>query len=178
MGCAKYVECADCDYEAYVRDGVRRLQEVSVPCELSIARHFGKDLRYPYMDPEVLEVVAGIDVWDMRPATMDSRKSVLKEAAAELGFPGLARRTKKSSQYGSGTTDIIRSLARSRGLMYNRYIAELYREVFPEGRRRPLQPRSGDGGAVPGVNAVKTSRHLYYRTCLSLIKGYGVTHVC
>lgn len=125
MGCAKYVECADCDYMAYVKDGVNRLREVSVPCELAIARHFGKELLYPYMDPEVLEVVGKIDPWDMRPKDMDSRKSVLKEAAVELGFPMLAHRTKKSSQYGSGTTDIIRALAKREGMMYNRYIAHI-----------------------------------------------------
>ena len=27
MGCAKYVECADCDYMAYVKDGKKRLME-------------------------------------------------------------------------------------------------------------------------------------------------------
>lgn len=125
MGCAKYVECADCDYMAYVKDGVNRLREVSVPCELAIARHFGKELLYPYMDPEVQEVVGKFDPWDMRPKDMDSRKSVLKEAAVELGFPMLAHRTKKSSQYGSGTTDIIRALAKREGMMYNRYIAHI-----------------------------------------------------
>ena len=50
MGCAKYVECTDGDYDAYVKDGVRRLMEVSVPCELAIAEHFGKTLYYPPQD--------------------------------------------------------------------------------------------------------------------------------
>ena len=62
---------------------------------------------------------------------MDSRKRVLKDAAVRLGYPFLAERTKKSSQYGSGTTDIIRVLAKRRGLMYNRYIQSVYDEVFP-----------------------------------------------
>jgi len=35
----------------------------------------------------------------------------------------LTRRTKKSSQYGSGTTDLIRAMARENGMMYNEYIA-------------------------------------------------------
>ena len=131
MGCAKYVECADCDYLAYVRDGVDRLRNVSIPCELSIAQHFGRTLCYPYMHPDVLSVAESIDPWDMRPGDMDSRKSVLKEAAVELGYPFLARRTKKSSQYGSGTTDIIRALAKRRGLMYNQYIAQVCRESRP-----------------------------------------------
>ena len=133
MGCAKYVECAECDYLAYVKDGKKRLMEVSVPCEMAIATHFGKTLSYPYLDRDVVRITEDIDPWEMRPKDMDSRKSVLKEAAVDLGYPLLAHRTKKSSQYGSGTTDIIRTLAKRKGLMYNRYIQSLYDEVFPSG---------------------------------------------
>ena len=131
MGCAKYVGCTDGDYDAYVKDGVRRLMDVSVPCELAIARHFGKTLYYPYLDDDVVGCVRRIDPAELRPADMDSRKKVLKEVATDLGYPFLAHRTKKSSQYGSGTTDIVRALAKRRGLMYNRYIQSLYEEVFP-----------------------------------------------
>lgn len=129
MGCAKYVGATDGDYDAYVKDGVRRLMDVSVPCEMAIARHFGKNLVYPYLDPTVVEIVSHIDPAELRPRDMDSRKSVLKDTAVDLGFPCLAHRTKKSSQYGSGTTDIVRALAKSKGLMYNRYIQSLYEDV-------------------------------------------------
>ena len=61
MGCAKYVECADCDYMAYVKDGKKRLMEVSVPCELALASHFGRTLSYPYLDPEVVRISESID---------------------------------------------------------------------------------------------------------------------
>ena len=111
MGCAKYVGCTDGDYDAYVKDGVRRLMDVS--------------------DDDVVGCVRRIDPAELRPADMDSRKKVLKEVATDLGYPFLAHRTKKSSQYGSGTTDIVRALAKRRGLMYNRYIQSLYEEVFP-----------------------------------------------
>ena len=131
MGCAKYVGCTDGDYDAYVKDGVKRLMEVSVPCELAIAEHFGNTLYYPYLDKNVVDCVERIDPADLRPADMDSRKRVLKMVAEDLGYPYLAHRTKKSSQYGSGTTDIVRALAKRRGLMYNRYIQSLYEEVFP-----------------------------------------------
>ncbi len=134
MGCAKLVECADCDYGAYVKDGVKRLMEVSVPCEMSIAEHFGKDLRYPYLDEKVLEQVALVDPADLRPADMQSRKKVLKDAACYLGYPCLEKRIKKASQYGSGTTDIIRALAKSKGMMFNRYIQSVYDEVLPDGK--------------------------------------------
>ncbi len=134
MGCAKLVECADCDYGAYVKDGVKRLMEVSVPCEMSIAKHFGKDLRYPYLDHAVLEQVALVDPADLKPADMQSRKKVLKDAACYLGYPCLEKRVKKASQYGSGTTDIIRALAKSKGMMFNRYIQSICDEVLPDGK--------------------------------------------
>ena len=129
MGCAKYVGCTDGDYDAYVKDGVKRLMEVSVPCELSIAEHFGKTLYYPYLEKNVVDCVGRIDPAELRPADMDSRKRVLKMVAEDLGYPYLAHRTKKSSQYGSGTTDIVRALAKRRGLMYNRYIQ--WNRTFP-----------------------------------------------
>lgn len=157
MGCAKYVGATDGDYDAYVKDGVRRLMDVSVPCELAIGRHFGKELVYPYLDPMVVEIVSCIDPAELRPMDMDSRKSVLKDAAVDLGFPYLAHRTKKSSQYGSGTTDIVRALAKSKGLMYNRYIQSLYDDVTG-GRRGRCRVRTGPSYHI-----------LYYGT---ILKGF------
>ena len=133
MGCAKLVECADCDYNAYVKDGVKRLMEVSVPCELSIAKHFGKTLRYPYLEDDVLEEISKVDPADLKPVDLDSRKKVLKDIAVYLGHPYLEKRIKKASQYGSGTTDIIRAIAKSKGMMFNRYIQSVYDEVVQEG---------------------------------------------
>ena len=60
---------------------------------------------------------------------MEDRKIVLKTVAEELGFPILAHRTKKASQYGSNTTETIREAARSKGLRYNRYIASIYESL-------------------------------------------------
>lgn len=129
MGCAKYVDQPDEDYETLKEAGVRRLLDVSIPCEARIAKHFGKDLRYPYMDPAVLSEIDRIDPSELKPKDMDSRKSVLKEVAADLGYPTVAERKKKSSQYGSGTTDLVRMIAREKGMMYNQYIESLCSEL-------------------------------------------------
>lgn len=125
MGCAKYVNCSREDYDVLVRAGVERLLEVSVPCELRIAEHFGKTLYYPYLNPSVTSEVSALDPEDLVPKDMDSRKGVLKEVAAHLGLDMLLDRKKKSSQYGSGTTDLIRALARERDMQYNEYIASV-----------------------------------------------------
>ena len=125
MGCAKFVDQTDNDYIMQRDAAVERLLKISIPCELSIAKHFGKELLYPYMSEKVISGIRELSQDDLRPKDMDSRKSVLREIAEHLGYPYIASRTKKSSQYGSGTTDIIRSLAREKGMYYNEYIASL-----------------------------------------------------
>jgi len=136
MGCAKFVDQTDNDYEMQRDAAVERLLKVSIPCELSIAKHFGKELLYPYMSEEVISGVRGLDQDELRPKDMDSRKSILRDIAEDLGYPYIAARKKKSSQYGSGTTDIIRALAREKGLYYNEYIASLCDEVLFPGQKK------------------------------------------
>jgi Asparagine synthase (glutamine-hydrolyzing) len=129
MGCAKFVDQSDNDYEMQRDAAVERLLKVSIPCEKAIAKHFGKDLRYPYMTDEIISAVGRLDQSDLRPKDMDSRKSILRDIAMNLGQPCIAERKKKSSQYGSQTTDIIRALAREKGMFYNEYIASLCDDV-------------------------------------------------
>jgi asparagine synthase (glutamine-hydrolysing) len=130
MGCAKYVGCPDPDYAILVRAGVDRLLNVSVPCEREMASHFGQEMVYPYLDTGMLAELNRIDPSELRPKDMDSRKAVLKEIAADLGFDMIADRKKKSSQYGSGTTDIIRALAKAENLYFNQYMTFLYDDVM------------------------------------------------
>lgn len=133
MGCAKFVDCPDADYEIFRKHGMKRLLEVSIPCEKAIAAHFGQEIHYPYLDEAVIYEIDKIDPAELRPKDMDSRKSVLKDVAIDLGYPLIAGRKKKSSQYGSGTTDIVRALAKEKGMMYNQYIASVYESAM--GRR-------------------------------------------
>lgn len=129
MGCAKFVDQTYEKYEALRISSVDRLLNVSIPCEKAIAAHFRQELMYPYLDPAVLSEVERIDPAVLRPKDLDSRKSVLKEIAADLGYPSIAGRVKKSSQYGSRTTDVIRALAKEKGLYYNQYIKSICDEV-------------------------------------------------
>ena len=130
MGCAKFVDQTDNDYNMQRDAAVDRLIKVSVPCERRIAKHFGKELRYPYMTENVISEIGKLDRDELRPKDMDSRKSVLRDIAENLGEHCISERKKKSSQYGSGTTDVIRKLAREKGMFYNEYIASLCDEVL------------------------------------------------
>ena len=129
MGCAKYVGQSDEEFELLKNAGVERLMNVSVPCEKEIANYFGKTLIYPYLEETVLNEVKMIDPAALVPKDMDSRKQVLKDVATDLGYGFLAERKKKSSQYGSGTTDLIRAISRERGVGYANLIAIFYDEV-------------------------------------------------
>ena len=129
MGCSRAVEPNDAEYERVKAWGVERLYKVSVPCEVAIATHFKQKLYYPYLDEEVLRLVSALDPSVLRPDNLQDRKAVLKEIAEDLGFPVLAHRTKKASQYGSGTTDLIRDAARKKGVRYNRFISDIYESL-------------------------------------------------
>ncbi len=128
-GCTNSVNEDDSEYKAVMEWGVERLMKVSVPCEMSIARNFGKTLGYPYLDENVLSCIGRIDPEELRPRSLEDRKSVLKSVAEDLGYPILAHRTKKASQYGSNTTEVIRNAARAKGIRYNRYIAGIYESL-------------------------------------------------
>ena len=128
-GCASSVNDDDSEYERFTDWGIERMMKVSQPCELAIASHFKKQLRYPYLDERVLNSIRGIDPEELRPRSLNERKNVLKTVATELGFPMLAHRTKKASQYGSNTTELIRDMSRSEGLRYNGYIARIYESL-------------------------------------------------
>ncbi len=128
-GCASSVNDDDAGYESFKDWGIERLMKVSLPCEHSIASNFKKKISYPYLDAEVLRCISEIDPEELRPRSLENRKSVLKTVASELGYPALAHRTKKASQYGSNTTETIRDAARAKGLRYNKYIAGIYESL-------------------------------------------------
>ncbi len=129
MGCAKFVGASAEDYEVLKTASVERLLNVSVPCELKIAEHFNKTLYYPYLDISMTSLVEKIDPEILRPKDMDSRNEVLRKIAIHLGYDFIAKRPKKSSQYGSGTTDLIRGIAKENNMMYAEYIASIRDEV-------------------------------------------------
>jgi len=132
MGCAKFVDQSDNDYNMQKRAAVDRLVKVSIPAEKAIAEHFNKSIFYPYMTEEVISAVEKLDQHELRPKDMDSRKSILRDIAENLGYSDIAARKKKSSQYGSETTNIIRVLSKEKGMFYNEYVTSLCDEILSE----------------------------------------------
>jgi asparagine synthase (glutamine-hydrolysing) len=54
----------------------------------------------------------------------------LKQVARNLGFPFIAEKRKKAAQYGSGTMDLVREVASSKGMTYHELVESIYKEIF------------------------------------------------
>ena len=64
------------------------------------------------------------------PADADSRKMLLRQVARNLGYPFIAEKRKKAAQYGSGTMDLVREVAKKKGITYSELVDQIYHEVF------------------------------------------------
>ena len=95
-----------------------------------VANHFNKKIFYPYMDPLVTMQVNAMDLDVLKPRDGDSRKMLLRDIARNLGYPFIADKRKKAAQYGSGTMDLVRSVAKKKGMTYPELVDSIYRDIF------------------------------------------------
>lgn len=156
-GTAKLVGKTDKEYRALLDAGVDRLMNVSVPVERRVAASFGKGLHYPFLDEEVIRQISLIDPEEIRPREGGSLKPVLRKTVADMGYPLLSGRVKKASQYGSGTTDLIRSMAKSGGMWYNQYVEGLADEALQDRGESVLTVRV-DADVKSRAEAILASR--------------------
>jgi asparagine synthase (glutamine-hydrolysing) len=89
-----------------------------------MAEHHGKTVLYPYLDSRVQSAVSDIPLNDLRPVG-DDRKRPLKEIALRLGHPEIAEKTKKAAQYGTGSMNMIKRLAKRKGMTVSEFIGSL-----------------------------------------------------
>ncbi|MDE1797965.1 MAG: asparagine synthase [Candidatus Micrarchaeota archaeon] len=76
----------------------------------AVAAHFGLSARCPFLDEKLVEAVFEIPV-EKKMGTLEMKKPLLRQLAAELGVPECARqRPKKAMQYGSGIHGACRRL--------------------------------------------------------------------
>ncbi|MGI5964622.1 MAG: asparagine synthase-related protein [Candidatus Methanomethylophilaceae archaeon] len=160
MGCAKFVNCSYEEYEKKRKSSAERLHRVSVPSEKRIAASFGKEIVYPYLDEKVISLAEKLDPSELKPEDMDSRKSVLREIASDLGYPYIAEMKKKSSQYGSKSSDLIRKAAKKKGMMFNEYVSRVYGEVLLEMRSDDVAPVEAEIDRTVKTEAEKVLRDL------------------
>ena len=71
-----------------------------------------------------------MDLKDLKPKDADSRKMLLRQVARNLGYPFIADKRKKAAQYGSGTMDLIRDVAKNKGMTYSELVESIYKDIF------------------------------------------------
>ena len=129
-GYSKYIGMPDDELARAMKSDMGKLITSTIPHETRVANHFGKTLLYPYIDPVVTMQVRAMDIADLKPKDADSRKALLKQIARDLGYPFIAEKRKKAAQYGSGTMDLVREVADSKGMTYHQLVDSIYKEIF------------------------------------------------
>jgi len=122
-GYAKYQDLGYRELKDKMEEDMMKLTETTMEHERRVAEHFGKRIVYPFMDERVISIVREIDIKDIAPGNV--RKAVLRDVAVLIGQPEIASKPKKAAQYGSGTMDIIRSLAKRKGMTISQLISSI-----------------------------------------------------
>lgn len=104
-------------------DGLLHIWERDIIRDISLAEHFGKELRLPFMDKELISYAMKIDP---NLKVGEQRKQVLREAAVNLGLPKeFAFRKKSAAQYGSKFDFALEKLAKKKMLGKKEYLEQI-----------------------------------------------------
>ena len=123
-GYSKYLGLSEDEVRRAVARDLITLRDVTLVHESRMAETYGKTALYPFLDSEVQEAVSELDYEQMVPRG-DDRKRPLKDAVVRMGYPQLADRTKKAAQYGTGSMNMIRRMAKKDGLSVSEFISSL-----------------------------------------------------
>ncbi len=128
-GYNKYVGMKESQMRDEMAKDLAKLVTVTKPHEAKMGQHFGKTVRYAYLDKDIMSLSRSAPSEALRPLDGDVRKKLLSDAATDLGYGFLADRRKKAAQYGSGTMDAFRRLSKAQGLTYNEMVAKICKEL-------------------------------------------------
>ncbi|KAI1331010.1 asparagine synthase-domain-containing protein [Xylariaceae sp. FL0255] len=101
---------------------VSRIGQRNLGRDDRIMAHWGREVRFPYLDEHFVRFAIGSPVWEkcdfenpFHPAVIDPAKRILRLLADQLGLPITARQKKKAIQFGSRTAKIESTTGRIRG---------------------------------------------------------------
>ncbi|KAI0126040.1 asparagine synthase [Xylariales sp. AK1849] len=103
---------------------VSRIGERNLGRDDRVLSHWGKEVRFPYLDEEFMRFAMGTPVWEkcdfgnqFHPAVIEPAKRVLRLLADQLNLPSTAREKKRAIQFGARTAKLERTIggARVRG---------------------------------------------------------------
>ena len=106
------------------KEDIRKVIEYEVPMEMKIVRSNGKELLYPYLQRDVIEVAHKIPFEEL--VSDGNRKIALRNVASKLGLNDeIAWKQKKASQYSSGFKDAVDRIARKEKRTVHEFISDL-----------------------------------------------------
>lgn len=127
-GYHKYIGMTEQEFlEARDKDLKRLLTSVAAH-EDKAAEHFKKKIYRPFTDPDVTDIALSLSFEKIEPKDETSRKKILRTIALDMGYGFLAEAKKKAAQYGSGTTDLIKSISKKSDMIPSEYISKLCHE--------------------------------------------------
>ncbi|KAI0435709.1 asparagine synthase-domain-containing protein [Xylaria telfairii] len=101
---------------------VSRIGQRNLGRDDRIMAHWGREVRFPYLDEKFVKFAIGSPVWEKcdfentsHPAVIDPAKRILRLLADQLDLPIAARQKKKAIQFGSRTAKIESATGRLRG---------------------------------------------------------------
>lgn len=129
-GYSKYVGLNEDEFISTNAEDIRKLRDITLIHEKAVSEHFKKEIRYPFLDDDLINAVKQIGVEHLL-STDDpqSRKRVLRDVALNAGYGWMATRPKKAAQYGSGAMAVIRGICKERGMTFSELIDELGGDV-------------------------------------------------
>lgn len=127
-GYHKYIGMSEQEFIDTRDMDMKRLLTSVTAHEDRTAEYFGKKIYRPFTDQNVIDLALSIPFENIGPGDEASRKRLLKMIALDMGYGFFAEAKKKAAQYGSGTTDLIKSISKSNGMIPSEYISKLCHE--------------------------------------------------
>ena len=123
-GYSKYLDLSTDNLLKQREEDMVKLNSLTLPHEKKVVSHYGKNIFYPFLHNDVTEFVSCLNPEVLIPRG-DDRKMILRDAALELGYPDIASKKKKAAQYGTGSMNLMKKIAKNRGLSVSEYIIGL-----------------------------------------------------
>ncbi len=104
-GYRRFLDEESLDNSAYLM----KLHGRTLPREMKIAAHFGKQLETPFLHPQIVKLASSAPRSEH--ISQGRNKVLLRNAARLMGVPeAIAERPKKAAQYGSGVSKALRRI--------------------------------------------------------------------
>lgn len=123
-GYSKYLDLSEDELRKKAAEDLGTLNGATKAHESAMAGHYGKKVLYPFLSKDVADAVSRIPFADMVPVG-DDRKRPLKAVALELGYPEIAEKRKKAAQYGTGSMNMIKKMAKAEGRTVSEFITSI-----------------------------------------------------